>query len=461
MRILSITAGAASMYCGSCLRDNAIAAELIRRGEDVTLVPLYTPTITDEPNVSQPHVLFGGVNIYLQQRSGLFRHLPRFLDRWIDSPSLIKKLSDRQVSVDPRVLGDMTISMLEGPRGVLRKEFDKLLDWVADGPTPDIVNLPNSMLIALAKPIAQALKRPVVCTLQGEELFLQTLVEPYRSRALAMIRGLVPDVAQFIAVSDYCAAFLSQFLEIPPEKISVVPLGVKLASDGKKIAPAAIPSAARDQRKSAVGVGPHRAVINAGGDRDAGSDSFRIGYLARVAPEKGLQLLAEAYVLLRARTKDIPITLEAAGYLAPGDQPYFAKVRDTLTRAGLDREFTYHGSVELAAKEALLNRIDVLSLPAVYDEPKGLPLLEAMAHGVPVVQPRRGAFIEVVERTGGGILVAPDSAPALAEGLEALARDFERRRELGRRALAGVQAHYTVEHSADRLMAVYRQTLIT
>jgi hypothetical protein len=126
VRILSITAGAASMYCGSCLRDNAIAAELIRRGHEVTLVPLYTPTITDEPNVSQPRVLFGGVNIYLQQKSGLFRRLPRFLDRWLDSPALIRKLSDRQVSVDPRLLGDMTISMLEGPRGVLRKEFDKL-----------------------------------------------------------------------------------------------------------------------------------------------------------------------------------------------------------------------------------------------------------------------------------------------------------------------------------------------
>jgi glycosyltransferase involved in cell wall biosynthesis len=465
MRILSITAGAASMYCGSCLRDNAMATELIRRGHEVTLVPLYTPTITDEPNVSQPRVLFGGVNIYLQQRFGLFRHLPRVFDRWLDSPALIRRLSDRQVSVDPRVLGDMTISMLEGPRGILRKEFEKLLAWVADGPTPDVVNLPNSMLIALAKPIADALKRPVCCTLQGEELFLQTLVEPYRSRALAMIRHLVPDVARFIAVSDYCASFMSGFLEISPDRISVVPLGVKLA-------PAAIPSAARDQRKNALGVGPQRAVVNdapharrmaaaaAPLSRASSSGStFRVGYLARVAPEKGLQLLADAYVRLRARTADIPMSLEAAGYLAPGDQPYLARVQDTLSRAGLAGEFTYHGAVDLAAKQALLDRIDVLSAPAVYDEPKGLPLLEAMAHGVPVVQPRRGAFIEVVERTGGGLLVAPDSPDALAEGLECLARDAGRRRDLGRRAYEGVLAHYTVEQSAERLLGVYADVI--
>jgi glycosyltransferase involved in cell wall biosynthesis len=184
-----------------------------------------------------------------------------------------------------------------------------------------------------------------------------------------------------------------------------------------------------------------------------------VGYLARVAPEKGLQLLADAYVRLRARTADIPMSLEAAGYLAPGDQPYLAKVQDTLSRAGLAGEFTYHGAVDLAAKQALLDRIDVLSAPAVYDEPKGLPLLEAMAHGVPVVQPRRGAFIEVVERTGGGLLVAPDSPDALAEGLECLARDAGRRRDLGRRAYEGVRAHYTVEQSAERLLGVYADVI--
>lgn len=67
MKLLSITAGAANMYCGSCLRDNALAAELIARGHDVMLVPLYTPTRTDEPNVSDRHVFFGGVSVYLQQ----------------------------------------------------------------------------------------------------------------------------------------------------------------------------------------------------------------------------------------------------------------------------------------------------------------------------------------------------------------------------------------------------------
>ena len=67
MRILSITAGAAGMYCGSCSRDNALAVELLARGHEVTLLPLYTPTNPDETNVSRDRVLFGGISIYLQQ----------------------------------------------------------------------------------------------------------------------------------------------------------------------------------------------------------------------------------------------------------------------------------------------------------------------------------------------------------------------------------------------------------
>jgi hypothetical protein len=179
MRILSITAGAAGMYCGSCLLDNALAAELIARGHDVTLVPVYTPTRTDEPNVSRPRVLFGGISVYLQQYSSFFRKA-RFVDRLLDSPWLIDTFASRAVSTDARLLGDMTISMLQGERGVLHKEFRKLVDWIREDPPPDVITLPNSLLIAMAAPLKAAFGRPICCTLQGEELFLNRLVPPYR-----------------------------------------------------------------------------------------------------------------------------------------------------------------------------------------------------------------------------------------------------------------------------------------
>jgi hypothetical protein len=110
MRILSITAGAAGMYCGSCFRDNALARELMARGHDVTLVPVYTPTRTDEPNVSRPDVLFGGISVYLQQHSAFFRKAPRFVDRLLDSPRVISAFAGRGVSADAGLLGELTIS---------------------------------------------------------------------------------------------------------------------------------------------------------------------------------------------------------------------------------------------------------------------------------------------------------------------------------------------------------------
>jgi glycosyltransferase involved in cell wall biosynthesis len=429
MRILSITAGAAGMYCGSCFRDNAFAAELVAQGHDVTLIPVYTPTRTDEENVSRPRVLFGGISVYLQQYSSLFRSLPRAVDRLWDSPRVINAFAGRGVSPDARLLGDLTISMLEGERGILRKEFDKLIEWTRDEPIPDVINLPNSLLISMAAPLRAAFRRPVCCTLQGEELFIDGLVAPYRDRALEMIRAQVTAVDRFIAVSDYCAEFMRDYLQIPTDCIDVVPLGINMKGYTRR----------------------ERAVAS----RASSTEPFCVGYFARIAPEKGLHVLAEAYVRFRARLGRAPARLEVAGYMAPHYARYLDEARGTLERAGLGDEFTYRGAIDRAGKLEFLRNLDVLSVPATYDEPKGMFLLEAMAAGTPVVEPRRGAFVEVIEKTRGGLLVDPDDPGALADGLYALWSDPSHAARLAAAAFDGVRAHYTVAQSASRLVDVY------
>jgi glycosyltransferase involved in cell wall biosynthesis len=432
VNILSITAGAAGMYCGSCSRDNALAVELLARGHQVTLLPLYTPTNVDEANASHRRVLFGGISIYLQQYSPFFRRTPRFLDRLWDSPWVINALASRSLSTDPSLLGDLTVSMLEGDGGVLGKEFEKLLEWIAEEPIPDVVNLPNSLLIGLAAPLRRALKRPICCTLQGEDLFLNGLVEPYRSRAVALIRAQVRDVDRFLSVSDYYVPIMSEMLRIPAEKVSVAPLGINL--DGYER-----PSSGELAR------------------RRLGEGGFRVGYFARVAPEKGLHVLADAYTRLRARTSGAKMRLEAAGYMAPAQAPYLDGIKRDLAKAGLADEFEYHGAVNRDGKLSFLKTLDVLSVPAPYDEPKGVFLLEAMGVGVPVVQPRRGAFTEIVEKTGGGLLVPPEDPEALADALHTLWQDRPLAERLAQRGFEGVREHYSIQRSTDRLMAVYEQ----
>jgi glycosyltransferase involved in cell wall biosynthesis len=428
VNILSITAGAAEMYCGSCLRDNALAAALGKRGHEVTLLPIYTPTVTDEVNVSAPgRVFLGGISVYLQQHFAVFRYTPWLLDRLWDSPAVIKRFAARSINVNPKLLGAMTVSTLKGESGFQRKEIAKLLAWLKDEPCPDVVNLPNSLLISLAAPIRRVLDRPVVVTMQGEDLFLEGLPPPYRQQAIDLIRQQVDQVDCFVAISEYYATFMADYLRIPARKIRTVPLGVNV-NDLR-------PGAEKTPRP------------------------FTIGYLARVAPEKGLHNLADAYRVLRRERGLPPARLVAAGYLAPGDRKYLADIETKLTEWGLRDEFRYAGTVDRLTKITFLQDLDVLSVPSGYHEPKALYLLEAMACGVPVVEPNHGAFPELLARTGGGILAASERPADIADGLEALWRDPDRARALGQQAVRAVRAHYSIEGMADAMLAVYRESV--
>ena len=423
MKILSVTAGAAGMYCGSCLTDNALATELISQGHEVILLPIYTPTLTDEPNVSQRRVFFGGINVYLQQRLAFFRKTPWLLDRLWDSRLVLQAAAGRWVRTDPRLLGELTISVLKGEEGFQRKELLKLLRWL-EGQSPlDVVNLPNSLLIGLAQPLKKALGCPVCCTLQGEDAFLEGLVEPYRSTALDLIRSNVKFVDAFLAVSEYCAEFMGKYLGIPDHKMQVVPLGINLKGY----------AAVQRQRSS----------------------RFTIGYFARITPEKGLHVLCETYRHLRERNSLPAARLEVAGYLAPGHRDYLSGIRRQMRDWGLLEEFHYRGVLDREAKIRFLQNLDVLCVPSTYNEHKGIYLLEAMASGVPVVQPRRGTFPEIIEKTSAGLLVPPDDRDRLAEGILAIWKDPALAEELGRNGPTGVREHYSVAGMAGRTLEVY------
>ena len=419
------------MYCGSCLRDNALATELIARGHDVTLLPVYTPTLTDEPNVSGDKVFFGGISVYLEQYVPLFRKSPRWLDRLWDSTPVLQLASRRSLSTSPKMLGELTVSMLKGEAGFQHKEISKLLEWLKHEGLPDVVSLPYSLLLGLAKPIKEALGRPICCTLQGEDLFLEGLREPYRGEAKSLIRANIRHVDVFISVSNYYAEFMLDYLGIPREKIRVVPLGINLQGYQARLKPRV----------------------------DKESEPFTVGFFARIAPEKGLHVLADAYRRMRQHGRLSAARLEAAGYLAPEHQAYLKDIEREMEQAGLGGEFTYRGVLDREQKIAFLQSLDVLSVPATYDEPKGMFLLEAMACGVPLVQPRRGAFTEIIEKTSSGLLVEPDDAESLAVGILRIYNDPALREKLGQSGFEKVREHYSVALMADRALEAYASVL--
>ena len=341
VRILSLTGGAGSMYCGSCLRDNTLAAALLARGHDVVLAPVYTPTRTDERNVSQGRVLFGGISVFLEQHAPIFRHAPRIVDRLLDAEWVIRMASKRQIKVDPKSLGELTVSMLRGEQGFQRKEIDKMLEWLAVEPPFDVVNLPYTLLLGLAAPLRRALGVPICCTLQGEDLFLDGLGEPWRQQSLDLIRAASIHVDAFVPVSRYYADYMPGYLGVPAAKMHTIALGINTD-----------------------------AYPPRNGERAAG-DPFTVGYFARIAPEKGLHALAEAYRALRARPGIGASRLLAAGYLAPEHQGYLADVKAKMAAWGLADQFEYRGELDRVGKLAFLHGLDVLSVPATYDGAQG------------------------------------------------------------------------------------------
>lgn len=426
MRIAYIAAGAAGMYCGSCLQDNTLAAALIRKGHDVALIPTYTPIRTDETDVSIDRVFYGAVNVYLEQKTALFRHTPWLVDRVLNGERLLNWASSRGASVDAGDLGALTLSVLSGEHGNQKKELDKLVAWLRDDYRPDLVHLTNSMMLGLARGIKQRLGVPVLCSVQGEDLFLDGLSDPYHEKVHVELRERAKDADAFVAPSRYYVEHMARRMQVPAERIHQVNLGLNLEGFGEK------------------------------GAREDGGP-FVVGYLARICPEKGLHLLIAAFKQLVDETGANEVRLRIAGYLGPRDRAYLDGIMDQVRSWGLAGIVEYVGEVDRKTKSEFLTHADVLSVPTTYREPKGRFVLEALAHGTPVVQPRHGAFPEMIDNTGGGLLVDPESPGDLARGLRTLMDDPDRRNELGRAGRQVVHREYDDGTMAERTLEVYRR----
>jgi glycosyltransferase involved in cell wall biosynthesis len=428
MRIAYITAGAAGMYCGSCLHDNTLAAALLELGEDVVLVPTYTPLRTDEPNVSIDRVFFGGINVYLQEKVPLFRHTPWWMDRLLDNPTLLNQVSRRAGSVDPTQLGDLVVSMLRGESGHQRKELEKLAAWLVSDIKPDIVHLSNSMQSGMARMLREQGGPPIVCQLSGEDLFLEKLRPPHYEQARALLRERAADIDAFVAINRYYADFMADYLAVDRSRVHVIPHGLKLEGHGTR------------REKSAT-------------------EPRIVGYLARICEDKGLHLLVEACEML-AKRNDVPrFELHTAGYLGAGDRPYFERIRSRANAGPLASRFKYVGEVDREQKIAFLQSLDVFSTPTVYRESKGLPALEAMANAVPVVLPDHGSFSEMIADTGGGIWHRPLDAADLADKLAVLLVDPNRAAQLGRTGQQAIHDRYRSASMARQTLDLYRQIL--
>jgi glycosyltransferase involved in cell wall biosynthesis len=410
------------MYCGSCLRDNRLAATLIGQGRDVTLIPLYTPLRTDERDASTPRILYGGINVFLQQRAAWLPSFPAVTDRLLDARWLLRAASRWAARTRPEDVGDLTVSVLRGEDGAQARELDKLVRALRGIPA-DLINLPNLMFVGVTRRLREEFKLPIVCTLGGEDLFLNALTEPYRTHALDLIRTRAADVDAFVAVTRYFASHSAKHFHLPSERVHYVPMGIGVDDLSVSDPP------------------PHRP--------------FTIGYLARICPEKGLDNIARAFVALRRRGR--ACRLHVAGYLGSADRKYFNRVAIDLRNSGFSSDVEFVGEVTRRDKLRFLEGLHVLSVPTVYPEAKGFYVLEALACGVPVVQPSHGSFPELIDQTGGGLLCPPGDPEALADEIASLMDDEALRRKLGANGRDAVRRSFSNTAMADQTWALYER----
>lgn len=423
MKIVFLTAGTGSYYCGACMRDNALARELYHARHDVTIAPMYLPLMLDEAPIAgleRTPIFFGGINVFLQQKLALFRKTPAFLDRLLNSAGLLRWAARHSHMTSPREHGEMALEMLHVGSSHLRKELDKLLTWLKSE-KPDLICLSNALLVGFAPELKQQLGAPVVLFFQGEDSFLDGLPEPYRSKCWAAMAEQLGTADLLLAPTRYYARFMADRLGLAPGSIGIVPNGIRLDGYTVAAAPPASPT---------------------------------IGYFARMSREKGLVVLVEAFLHLVRELGDTTTRLQIAGASTAGDEPLIREMQQRLAAAGLAGRVEWHPNVTREEKIKFLQGLTLFSVPAVYEEAFGLYVIEAMACGIPVVQPDAAAFPELVAATGGGICVPPGDPAALARAWQRLLRDDAERTRMSHAGRAGVERHFSAPAMCEQFRHV-------
>lgn len=428
MHLVQITPGAGAMYCGNCFRDNALVRELRQLGHEVTMIPLYLPLTLDEADQSAATpIFFGGISVYLEQKSNLFQRAPQWLRRLLASRKLLAWAGSRAAKTKAAEVGDMMLSMLRGEEGRQARELDELIAWLKTQPKPDVLCLSNALLVGLARKLKAELGATVVCTLQGEDAFLDGLPDSHREPAWQLLRERVADVDLFIAPSRYFGELMTRRLGLPLEKVSVVYNGISL--DGYEV-----------QSPKSKAQGQSAPVL---------------GYLARMCKEKGLDTLVEAFIVLKQRGNIPRLKLQIGGSCGPGDELFVKSLRQRLAAAGYIGEVAFFPNLTRAEKVDFLRGLTVLSVPALYGEAFGLYVIEALAAGVPVVQPRHAAFSELIEATGGGVLCEPGDAKSLADKVEELLLNPGQAQALGAIGQKAVHDKFSVAAMTREMLRVF------
>lgn len=416
-----------SFYCGNCLRDSKYVEALRKSDHRVRKLPMYLPLFADEHDLSREiPVFYGAISIYLKQQYPIFRRAPGWFDNMLNSKPMLKLASRFAGSTRAKGLEEMTVSMLLGEEGQQKEELERMVDWVVENCDPDVIHLSNALLLGLAHRLWERLHVPVICSLQDEDVWVDVMKPSAAESVWRLMSEKAEHVQKFIAVSDFYAGVMKEKMNIPEEKLTSVHIGVDPADYTFK---------------------------------PVGEKKRNIGFVSRMCHCNGTDILVDAFILLKQKEGFEDVGLVLTGGSTGDDREHLSGIRNKLKQHHLLEQVEFHEEFEEEGLREFLEKVSVVSVPVRNGEAFGIYLLECMVSGVPVVQPALGAFPEIVNLTGGGVIYDSNTPEMLAESLAQLLADPEEMDRLSRNGKEGVEKHFNIDIQAERMVAVYAEAI--
>lgn len=428
MKIVHIVPGSGeTFYCQNCIRDNELIKSLKALGHEIHMVPMYLPlSFDDRENGDDIPIFYGAINIYLKERIPFYRHAPMWMEKLFDSQPLLRFAAKKSGSTRASGLEEMTISMLMGEEGRQSTQLDHLITFLKREIKPDLVHLSNALLLGLARRLKNDLGIKVICSLQDENEWIDLMRDEYQKKVWDLMAERAVDVDIFVASSNYYSEKSRDQLKIPTEKIRVVLGGIDL--DGYEIS--SLPF-----------------------------DPPVIGYLRRMSEYFGLGIIVEAYIRLKLDERFKDLRLHLTGGYTGDDKLFVKKMLKKISKHGFEEDVKIFREFNKKNRITFLKSLTLLSVPVPTGEAFGAYQLEALAAGVPIVQPNVGGYPEFIETTGGGIIYEPNDGENLARAMASLLTEPDQVRKLGVQGRKAVLGKYSMSDMARNIIKVYENII--
>ena len=427
MKIVHIVPGfGGTFYCGNCLRDSGVVASLKSMGHDAVTLPMYLPlAMNGQLNEDGIPVFYGAVNIYLKQFP-VFRHMPKWFEKLMNSSAMLNFAAKKSGSTRASGLEDLTESMLMGAEGHQSEELQQLVDFLKYHEKPDVIHVSNVLLLGMAKKLREEVRVPVVYSLQDEDVWVDAMHEDRREKMWQLLAEKAKDVDAFIAVSDFFADVMQKKMSIPDEKLHVLHVGVR-------------PEAYTYTKPA--------------------NNPQVIGYVSRICEENGFEILVDAFILLKENPAFKTLKLKATGGMTGDDTRFINKQINKLKQKDISSDFEIQPAFDQSALGGYFDSISVLSVPVLKGEAFGLYQIEALASGVPLVQPALGAFPEIVNATGGGVIYKPNTAATLAEKLSEVLLNPSKLEAMSLAGRKAVEENFDCSILSRKMVDIYKSLM--